>query len=88
MKIFTGSHSSEDLRWISSENLVKAFKRKDFMKILIKTFSSKDLQTISSKNLFETFERSSVQIVLKSLEDLLVFVLIFNFEKNLKNAVD
>ena len=39
IKIFTRSHSSEDLRWISSENFLKIFKRKDFIKILIKTFS-------------------------------------------------
>ncbi len=45
-KISTRSNSSEDLRWISSENLEKIFRWKDFKKIWIKTFSSKNLQKI------------------------------------------
>ncbi len=87
MKISTRSNSSEDLCWISSENLAKIFRRKDFKKIWNKTFSSKNLQkiflyqTISSYIILEIYRRSSIKIFLRSTWDLLVFVLIINFEK-------
>ena len=94
MKIFTRSHSSEDLRWISSENLLKIFRRKDFMKILIKTFSSKNLQKIYINFLQKILITFLPKIFLRSLEDLhlisfwdlLVFVLIFSFKKILSNG--
>ena len=70
MKIFTRSHSSEDLRWISSENLVKIFRRKDFKKIWIKTFSSKNLQKIYINFLQKIFKKFLPKIFLRSLKDL------------------
>ena len=70
MKIFTRSHSSEDLRWISSENLLKIFRRKDFMKILIKTFSSKNLLKIYINFLWKIFKQFLPKIFLRSLKDL------------------
>ena len=81
MKIFTRSHSSEDLRWISSENLVKIFRRKDFIEILIKTFSSKNLQKIYINFLRNNFLTFLPKIFLRSSKDLLVFFLIFIFKK-------
>ena len=79
MKIFTRSHSSEDLRRISSENLLKIFKRKGFIKILIKTFSFKNfpkifinfLQKIFKQFLHKIFLRSLKDLQLKSFKDLL-----------------
>ncbi len=53
-EIFWKIRSHEDLLWrssrdtiLSSENLVKIFRRKDFTKILIKTIYSKNIQKIS-----------------------------------------
>ncbi len=86
MKIFMRSNSSEDLGWISSKNLVNIFRRKNFKASKnLHESSSKDLQTISDENLFDIFERFSIRIFLRSTEDLLVFVLIFDFEKNFSN---
>ena len=70
MKIFTRSHSSEDRRWISSENLLKIFRRKDFMKILFKTFSSKNLLKIFINFLWKIFSQFLHKIFLRSLKDL------------------
>ncbi len=71
------SNSSEDLIWISSENITKIFRRKDFNKIWSKIFllkifkrSSKnfiinsfwDLWKIFSSNIFEILGRSSFQM--------------------------
>jgi hypothetical protein len=89
MKIFTRSHSWEDIRWISSEYLLKIFRRKDFMKILFKTFSSKNLLNIFINFLWKIFKqflhkiflRSLEDLHLKSPEDLLVFFLIFSLKK-------
>ncbi len=73
----------EDLCWISSENLVKIFRRKYFMKNLITTFTSKNLKRSPSKfflkyfwdlwqifnsNLLKVFRRSSIYIFWGSLK--------------------
>ena len=92
MKIFTKSHSSEDLRWVSSENLVKIFRRKDFTKLfLLKIFkrSSKNFLLKSFWDLWNEFIWihdfwkifMSGQIFLRSIEDFLLFVLILIFKK-------
>ena len=62
MKIFTRSHSSE--------NLLKIFRRKDFMKILIRTFSSKNLQKIYINFLQKILKEFLPKIFLRSLKDL------------------
>jgi len=105
VKIFMSSHSSEDLRWISSEELLKIFRRKILWRFCFKIFSSKNirkicinfLQKIFIKFLSKIFLRSSRDHQLKSFwylrkifgsnllrstEELLVFVLILNFENN------
>ena len=70
MKIFTRSHSSEDLRCFSSETLGKIFRRKDFKKIWIKTFSSKNLQKIFIYFLQKIFKQFLPKYLLRSLKDL------------------
>ena len=70
MKIFTRSNSSEDLRWISSEKLLKIFKRKDFKKIWIKTVSSKNLQKVYINFFEKIFKLFLPKFFLRSLKDL------------------
>ena len=79
-KIFTRSHYSKDLRWISSVNLVKIFRRKDFMIILIKTFSSNNLQMIFITFLLKIFLRSLEDLQFKSFGDLWKIFIWYLFE--------
>ena len=70
------------------ENILWRFWSKFFLQIIFKRSTLIFLWKIFKQFLpkiflrFWIFERSSVQIFLRSTEDLLVFVLIFNFEKN------
>ncbi len=86
----------EDIRWISSENIGKIFRRKDFKKIWIKTFSSKNLQKIYINFPQKIFKQFLPKFYLRSLKNLQlkscwdfseIFDLIFNFEKNFKKFV-
>ena len=65
--------------------LLKIFKRSS-NNFFLKSFC--DLWKIFSSNLFEIVVRSSINIFLRSTQDLLVFGLIFNFEKKIKNFVN
>ena len=70
VKIFMISHSSEDLRWFSSEDLLKIFRRKILWRFCFKLFSSKNIRKIYINFLQKIFITFLPKIFLKSMRDL------------------